>query len=408
MRTWSTLKKLIWLRKGVMKAASWVWKTVTGSLLHITDALAGDVSALSVAINPVQDLHGYDSPWPAGGGVNLFPPMVDGTYEGNGVKAVVKDGIATLSGTTTSSGNALIIPLSKTWTAPASFYYHLGNSSANTSLAPSIENSSSPGTGSISPSCSPANRIAGAYTNNGGITYDRIRFYLANNVTISGTYAPMMCLDNTARSYVPYSNICPISGHTQAKIWREVTHDTSANPTITIDLDGTIYSGTLDVLTGVLTVTKAFIKLGSLSWTTGSDSVGQYFKSNTPVDLKYPTQAGLAANALCERYPVSASNNVYNASLAIGWSAVSPNNVPIYVRDFSCENLTAFQTAIADTKLVYELKTTTTVQLTPAQLATLAGENYVWCDTGDISLTYKAVEPNNKVGTAKVGTAKAG
>lgn len=303
-------------------------KTVSGSILHITDALAGDVSALSVAINPVQSLNGYDNPWPAGGEVNLLPPMVDGTYEGNGVKAVVKDGIATLSGTTTSSGNALIIPLSKTWTAPASFYYHLGNSSANASLAPTIEDSSSPGTNTISPSCSPANRIAGAYTNYGGITYNRIRFYLAKNITVSGTYAPMMCLDNTARSYVPYSNICPISGWTEAKIWREATYDPTANPALTIDLDGTIYGGTLDVLTGVLTAR--------------------------------PYYASYNGEALVGPWVSSMDKYVAGATPTTGAQVVDLGGTP------------------------------TTIQLTPAQLPLLAGENYVWCDAGDTTMTYMA------------------
>ena len=47
-------------------------KTVTGNPIHITDALAKPVQALSVALEPIQDLHGYDNPWPAGGGKNKF------------------------------------------------------------------------------------------------------------------------------------------------------------------------------------------------------------------------------------------------------------------------------------------------------------------------------------------------
>ena len=47
-------------------------KTVTGNPIHITDALAKPVQALSVALEPIQDLHGYDNPWPAGGGKTKF------------------------------------------------------------------------------------------------------------------------------------------------------------------------------------------------------------------------------------------------------------------------------------------------------------------------------------------------
>lgn len=36
------------------------------------DATIPDLLGLDIAIEPVQDLHGYDNPWPAGGGANIF------------------------------------------------------------------------------------------------------------------------------------------------------------------------------------------------------------------------------------------------------------------------------------------------------------------------------------------------
>lgn len=39
---------------------------------------------------------------------------------------------------------------------------------------------------------------------------------------------------------------------------------------------------------------------------------------------------------------------------------------------------------------VYYLATPTTYQLTPQQVSTLYGQNNVWVDTGDISVTYQA------------------
>ena len=59
-----------------------VEKTVRGAIVHITDALAEPARKLTAYIEPLQDLHGYDAPWPAGGGKNLFdkdhPNVVDG------------------------------------------------------------------------------------------------------------------------------------------------------------------------------------------------------------------------------------------------------------------------------------------------------------------------------------------
>ena len=47
------------------------WETISGNPVSFT-AKAAPLKQLKVAFSPVQDLHGYDSPWPAGGGKNLF------------------------------------------------------------------------------------------------------------------------------------------------------------------------------------------------------------------------------------------------------------------------------------------------------------------------------------------------
>ena len=208
---WTTLQRLMWLKTNALARA--VYETITGNPVSFT-AKAAPLKQLEVAFSPVQDLHGYDSPWPAGGGVNKLPKMVDGTYEGNGVKAVVVNGVATLSGTTTASGNAFIIPLEEEVTIPVgtTFYYHLLNSVANGGLVPSIEPSNSTAH-ALTYAATPANRITGQISaRSEDLVYGRVRFWFTSGVTISGTYAPMLCLDNTARSYSPYSNLCPISG----------------------------------------------------------------------------------------------------------------------------------------------------------------------------------------------------
>ena len=41
-------------------------------------------------------------------------------------------------------------------------------------------------------------------------------------------------------------------------------------------------------------------------------------------------------------------------------------------------------------QFVCELATPQTYQLTPTEVALLNGTNNVWCDTGDVEVTYKA------------------
>ena len=54
-----------------------VWATVSGAIASFTTPFAYPLKKLVAQINPVQDLHGYDAPWPAGGGKNKFDKSID-------------------------------------------------------------------------------------------------------------------------------------------------------------------------------------------------------------------------------------------------------------------------------------------------------------------------------------------
>lgn len=193
----------------------------SGSVAAFSDG-ANDVAvkSLTATITPVQNLNGQANPYPAGGGVNILPPPVDGTYTGNGITAVVSGGKITLSGTTTASGNAVIIPLSQTVTVPVGSYIHMLNTVSNASISPSFELSSDTAGTNVTASCSPVNRIV-ANTKTEVVTWDRIRFYLGNGVATNLSLSPMLCMTNTAiTTYAPYENICPISGRTGMTVTR--------------------------------------------------------------------------------------------------------------------------------------------------------------------------------------------
>ena len=70
MNDWSMLKKLIWLHIG--KGGGGIERTVKGAIVHVINALARPAISVKCEVNPIQDLHGYDSPWLAGGGKNKF------------------------------------------------------------------------------------------------------------------------------------------------------------------------------------------------------------------------------------------------------------------------------------------------------------------------------------------------
>ena len=189
---------------------------------------------------------------------NLLPPMVDGTYSGNGVQAVVSGGVATLSGTTTASGNAIIIPLSKAVVVPDNSYFHLFNSVANGSASPSFELSTSAGTTNIAPSLNPANRIFAVPSNRFGVTIDRVRFWLGNGVTLSGTFNPMLAMSSTAIPFEPYADASDLNINAPITLEYVKTGDISPTKlTITFNRDYTLASFVKDASADAYLVNSA-------------------------------------------------------------------------------------------------------------------------------------------------------
>ena len=63
------------LKSAINDKAPVIIDTASGSIASFPDGADSiPVKNLTVAIEPVQDLHGYDHPWPAGGGVNIARP----------------------------------------------------------------------------------------------------------------------------------------------------------------------------------------------------------------------------------------------------------------------------------------------------------------------------------------------
>ena len=70
-KEWTTLQRLMWLKTNALARA--VWETVgPAAIVNFTAQRSAPLKSLLVSMSPVQDLHGYSSPWPAGGGVNKY------------------------------------------------------------------------------------------------------------------------------------------------------------------------------------------------------------------------------------------------------------------------------------------------------------------------------------------------
>lgn len=210
-----------------------------GSVVTISDGANGKaLKSLVVGIDAVQSGSGDPSPdnvrpitgW-TGATIyrtksNILPKMVAGTYEGNSVKFVVdENGVCTMSGTTSASGNAVTIPLEHPFTYTqemydAGFYLHLNNSAVNGSAAPALEYSA--GVQTASYSFATVNRVI-SLSSNIGYTFKQVRFWLSSGLTISGTFAPAIVKSATATAYEPYGSKNLVNeslcGYTAANIY---------------------------------------------------------------------------------------------------------------------------------------------------------------------------------------------
>lgn len=178
------------------------------------------VDELVVGIEPVQDLHGYDNPWPAGGGKNVLAPVVSSTL--NGITCTVaEDGTVTLNGTATDVTTFEGPYNNFTWDGTTQYWLSGcpsgGDYSAGYSLRVSAE-----GNGEFSKPDIGSGIALQSYTSSKPIADKPLRYtvvvrsgVVCNNLV----FKPMLSAGTSAGEYAPYSNICPISGRTGVNIW---------------------------------------------------------------------------------------------------------------------------------------------------------------------------------------------
>ena len=163
---------------------------------------------------------------------------------------------------------------------------------------------------------------------------------------------------------------------------------------------GIIYGGTLDVLTGTLTVDRGFKTFSSADgWTLLQR--GLLFHENI-FGMNTPTAAG-AGNGFASNMYLQA-NVVKNSSVAANQPSgtffnqyVSTSNHldRCYIRNDAITTIEEFGAALAANPLqvTYPLDTPVTYQLTLQEITTLLGANNIWADCGQTSLTH--VAPGN-------------
>lgn len=196
-----------------------------------------------------------------------------------------------------------------------------------------------------------------------------------------------------------------------------------AGVTLTIALGQTVYGGTLDVKTGVLTITWVLVLFDGSNdenWVKASDAQGVYIPVNDmSKELDYTNK--IKCNRLATYESNIAQDYLLQDSGITGYrdnSTTYPNENWIYAKVSGIDTATDFKTWLASNNLqvCYELATPTTIQLTPAQLELLKGYNYITGD-GIIDLVYvpesisglmeEVLVPISMLGTNESGNTKA-
>lgn len=221
--------------------------TISGVPIASFDDGADDVpvKALKIAIEPQQDLHGYDNPWPAGGGKNLLPIALETTAI-NGITATVltdadgnKNGIR-FSGTRLDPNTNIDIyndALPAGIVAGGSYIFSWGYAIPafqiitydSNSQRTVLINQSSLNTVTVT---IPADAIT-----------LHVRVAIDTDQTLNTTIYPMARLSTVAdATFAPYSNICPISGWTGVNVMRTGKNLFDPNKCVnaTVNSDGSI------------------------------------------------------------------------------------------------------------------------------------------------------------------------
>ena len=164
----------------------------------------------------------------------------------------------------------------------------------------------------------------------------------------------------------------------------DTTYHAYIGTTYTISFGQTVYSGTLDVVNGVLTITHGIVTdLGSQYWVI--HSAGDYIFRTTIEGIKQPSSTDRNKDIICSCYKPS-SVTAINSTMDNEGMLIANGN--LYIRDTSYSDVTVFKTSLNNQSFVYPLATPIRINLNKTQITTLLEENIIYANSGNISIDY--------------------
>ena len=184
------------------------------------------------------------------------------------------------------------------------------------------------------------------------------------------------------------SNVRPITGWSGVNVYVSPTQDAQDATVYPVSFSsaGTVYGGTVDVMSGVLTVDRAIVDLGTLSWDTTTVYGVQVFRSSginaTIADSPEPLFD-------CYKSETTLSSLAQNNGSAMARTTYwSSSNTRMVIHDERYTTAADLKAALSGHFVCYKLATPQTYQLTPAEVEALLGKNCIWSDAGDVTVEY--------------------
>ena len=208
---------------------------LSGSIVTFEAENDHAIKGVTVSIEPVQDLHGYDNPWPAGGGKNILPITIaelktlnsSGTWTGD-TKYTRNDLQYTFE---TQDGYVTKIIINGTASTTTTFLFQ-GDTTHNEYNGKILNGCPSGGSGSTYNVTGynftdgvgfSVYDVGSGMTIPSNLTDKRYRLYIAvmSGYVANNVIFQLMIRDSAqSATFAPYSNVCPISGHTSATVTR--------------------------------------------------------------------------------------------------------------------------------------------------------------------------------------------
>lgn len=326
--------------------------------------VAGYPLGVKASWEPVQE--GTGTPYPAGGGKNLFNPawMPEKAMSYGVTWTITPDGTVaangTASGTTYYNSDNFLLPAG-TYTISAMSHFRVTILNKDTNDTITAQNVGQPCTFTVENDIQNANL-----------------FFAASGTLDNVSAKPQIEKGATATAYAPYANIRPIKGRDSVTITRQ-----EDNQVITLNMPETVYSGEVDAVTGDGKETRKTLTLDG--------TTNKFTQRDRYWNLPQNSAPGIADSydTTCSHFPA----NTFGGNSMGKYLYTTAQLMSKYFPDANALNayLVAQYVAGSPVQVYYNLTEPVPFTATGAQpIPALAGANTVLTDADSVTVTGRA------------------